>query len=155
MSTFPHEELFLFPFPCQAWSVPEVLRPLYESSTVLAQKSTMAVRIVQHLELIVRLWSFASLMYLILVLLFSHTQALRQLRQMAQDISQTNISNWGRRPAALRALGHRLSRSGYSTSHESAFSCIWHLMCTIFLVMDQGIQRGSEWIRWWGVDVAR
>ncbi|KAH6781357.1 Homeobox-leucine zipper family protein / lipid-binding START domain-containing protein [Perilla frutescens var. frutescens] len=62
----------------EAWSVPEVLRPLYESSTVLAQKTTMA--------------------------------ALRQLRQMAQDISQTNISNWGRRPAALRALSHRLSR---------------------------------------------
>ncbi|XP_057797243.1 homeobox-leucine zipper protein ATHB-15-like isoform X2 [Salvia miltiorrhiza] len=62
----------------EAWSVPEVLRPLYESSTVLSQKATMA--------------------------------ALRQLRQMAQDISQTNISNWGRRPAALRALGHRLSR---------------------------------------------
>ena len=27
----------------QPWSVPEVLRPLYESSTVLAQKMTMAV----------------------------------------------------------------------------------------------------------------
>lgn len=28
----------------QAWSVPEVLRPLYESSKVLAQKTTIAVR---------------------------------------------------------------------------------------------------------------
>jgi len=28
----------------QPWKVPEVLRPLYESSTVLAQKVTMAVR---------------------------------------------------------------------------------------------------------------
>jgi hypothetical protein len=29
----------------QPWSVPEVLRPLYESSTLLAQKTTMAVRL--------------------------------------------------------------------------------------------------------------
>lgn len=28
----------------QAWSVPEVLRPLYESSKVVAQKMTIAVR---------------------------------------------------------------------------------------------------------------
>ena len=28
----------------QAWSVPEVLRPLYESSKILAQKMTIAVR---------------------------------------------------------------------------------------------------------------
>ncbi|KAL8056137.1 hypothetical protein ABFX02_04G099900 [Erythranthe guttata] len=63
----------------EAWNVPEVLRPLYESSTVLAQKVTMA--------------------------------ALRHLKQIAQDISQSsNVSNWGRRPAALRALSHRLSR---------------------------------------------
>ncbi|KAL0319297.1 UNVERIFIED_CONTAM: Homeobox-leucine zipper protein ATHB-15 [Sesamum angustifolium] len=62
----------------EAWSVPEVLRPLYESSTVLAQRITMA--------------------------------ALRQLRQIAQDISQSSATNWGRRPAALRALSHRLSR---------------------------------------------
>ncbi|KAL0354636.1 UNVERIFIED_CONTAM: Homeobox-leucine zipper protein ATHB-15 [Sesamum radiatum] len=62
----------------EAWGVPEVLRPLYESSTVLAQRITMA--------------------------------ALRQLRQIAQDISQSSVTNWGRRPAALRALSHRLSR---------------------------------------------
>ncbi|KAL9156845.1 hypothetical protein ABFS82_09G106500 [Erythranthe guttata] len=62
----------------EAWSVPEVLRPLYESSTMLAQKITMA--------------------------------ALRQLRQIAQDNSQSSVTNWGRRPAALRALSHRLSR---------------------------------------------
>ncbi|CAM8886297.1 unnamed protein product [Rhodiola kirilowii] len=59
-------------------SVPEVLRPLYESSTLLAQKTTMA--------------------------------ALRQLRQISQEISQPAVSNWGRRPAALRALSQRLSR---------------------------------------------
>ncbi|KAJ6715293.1 CLASS III HD-ZIP PROTEIN CNA1 [Salix viminalis] len=62
----------------EPWSVPEVLRPLYESSTVLAQKTTMA--------------------------------ALRQLRQIAQEASQSNVTNWGRRPAALRALSQRLSR---------------------------------------------
>ncbi|GER52114.1 homeobox-leucine zipper protein HOX32 [Striga asiatica] len=61
-----------------AWNVPEVLRPLYESPAVLAQKTTIA--------------------------------ALRQLRQMAHDISQSSVTNWGRRPAALRALSHRLSR---------------------------------------------
>ncbi|KAL2939892.1 Homeobox-leucine zipper protein ATHB-15 [Bienertia sinuspersici] len=62
----------------EPWSVPEVLRPLYESSTVIAQKTTMA--------------------------------ALRQLRQIAQEVSQPTVSNWGRRPAALRALSQRLSR---------------------------------------------
>ncbi|KAF5726863.1 Homeobox-leucine zipper family protein / lipid-binding START domain-containing protein isoform 1 [Tripterygium wilfordii] len=62
----------------EPWSVPEVLRPLYESSTVLAQKTTMA--------------------------------ALRQLRQISQEVSQTNITGWSRRPAALRALSQRLSR---------------------------------------------
>ncbi|KAK4756480.1 hypothetical protein SAY87_006607 [Trapa incisa] len=63
----------------EPWSVPEVLRPLYELSTMLAQKTTMA--------------------------------AMRQLRQMAQEVSQSNVSSgWGRRPAALRALSQRLSR---------------------------------------------
>ncbi|KAL9251845.1 Homeobox-leucine zipper protein ATHB-15-like protein [Drosera capensis] len=59
-------------------NVPEVLRPLYESSTVLAQKTTMA--------------------------------ALRHLRQIAQEVSQPNVSYWGRRPAALRALSLKLNR---------------------------------------------
>ncbi|XP_058115057.1 homeobox-leucine zipper protein ATHB-15-like [Magnolia sinica] len=62
----------------EPWSVPEVLRPLYESSTVLAQKTTMA--------------------------------ALRQLRQIAQDVSPSTVTGWGRRPAALRGLSQRLSR---------------------------------------------
>ncbi|XP_022854559.1 homeobox-leucine zipper protein ATHB-8-like, partial [Olea europaea var. sylvestris] len=59
-------------------SVPEVLRPLYESSTLLAQRTTLA--------------------------------ALRHLRQVSQEVSQPNVTGWGRRPAALRALGQRLSR---------------------------------------------
>ncbi|KAG8657293.1 homeobox-leucine zipper protein ATHB-8 isoform X2 [Manihot esculenta] len=62
----------------EPWSVPEVLRPLYESSTLLAQKTTMA--------------------------------ALRHLRQISQEVSQPNVSGWGRRPAALRALSQRLSK---------------------------------------------
>ncbi|XP_077217938.1 homeobox-leucine zipper protein ATHB-15-like isoform X2 [Tasmannia lanceolata] len=62
----------------EPWSVPEVLRPLYESSTVLAQKMTMA--------------------------------AIRQLRQIAQELSNSTITDSGRRPAALQALSQRLSR---------------------------------------------
>ncbi|KAI4386996.1 hypothetical protein MLD38_004865 [Melastoma candidum] len=62
----------------EPWSVPEVLRPLYESPIMLAQKTTMA--------------------------------ALRQLRQIAQEVSQPNAAGWGRRPAVLRALSQRLSR---------------------------------------------
>ncbi|KAJ0436619.1 putative transcription factor & lipid binding HD-SAD family [Helianthus annuus] len=62
----------------EASSVPEVLRPLYESSAVLAQKATM--------------------------------MALRQLRQIALEASQSSTPNGGRRPAALRALSQRLSR---------------------------------------------
>ncbi|KAA8521850.1 hypothetical protein F0562_012528 [Nyssa sinensis] len=62
----------------EPWSVPEVLRPLYESSTLLAQRTTMA--------------------------------ALRQLRQISQEVSQPNVTSWGRRPAALRALSQRLSK---------------------------------------------
>lgn len=39
------EIMFLLTFLCpfQAWTVPEVLRPLYESSKVVAQKMTIAV----------------------------------------------------------------------------------------------------------------
>ncbi|KAK4745535.1 hypothetical protein SAY87_011847 [Trapa incisa] len=62
----------------EPWSVPEVLRPLYESSTLLAQRTTMA--------------------------------ALRHLRQISQEVSQPNVTGWERRPAALRALGQRLSK---------------------------------------------
>lgn len=37
-------------------------------------------------------------------------QALRNLRQISQEVSQPNSNGWGRRPAALRALGQRLSK---------------------------------------------
>ncbi|XP_060208354.1 homeobox-leucine zipper protein ATHB-15-like isoform X1 [Lycium barbarum] len=62
----------------EPWSVPEVLRPLYESSMLLSQRTTMA--------------------------------ALRHLRQISQEISHPTVTGWGRRPAALRALGQRLSK---------------------------------------------
>ncbi|GAA0154982.1 homeodomain transcription factor [Lithospermum erythrorhizon] len=69
----------------EAWSVPEVLRSLYESASALAQRATMA--------------------------------ALRQLRQVAQEVTQTNVTNWGRRPAVLRALSQRLSRYNSENGH--------------------------------------
>jgi hypothetical protein len=43
-------------------------------------------------------------------------QALRQLRQIAHEVSQSNVTGWGRRPAALRALSQRLSRLTYSSN---------------------------------------
>ncbi|OVA20248.1 Homeobox domain [Macleaya cordata] len=79
----------------EPWSVPEVLRPLYESSTVLAQKTTMA--------------------------------ALRQLRQIAQEVSQSTVTGWGRQPAALRALSQRLSR-GFNEAVNGFTDEGWSLM---------------------------
>ncbi|XP_043705021.1 homeobox-leucine zipper protein ATHB-15 [Telopea speciosissima] len=81
----------------EPWSVPEVLRPLYESSTVLAQKTTMA--------------------------------ALRQLKQIAQEVSQPTVSGWGRRPAALRALSQRLSR-GFNEALNGFTDEGWSVMGT-------------------------
>ncbi|KAF8400883.1 hypothetical protein HHK36_014186 [Tetracentron sinense] len=79
----------------EPWSVPEVLRPLYESSTVLAQKTTMA--------------------------------ALRQLRQIAQEVSQSTVTGWGRQPAALRALSQRLSR-GFNEALNGFTDEGWSIM---------------------------
>ncbi|XP_077209925.1 homeobox-leucine zipper protein ATHB-15-like [Tasmannia lanceolata] len=79
----------------EQWSVPEVLRPLYESSTALAQKTTMA--------------------------------ALRQLRQIAQEVSNPTITGWGRRPAALRGLSQRLSR-GFNEALNGFTDEGWSMM---------------------------
>ncbi|GMI77988.1 INCURVATA 4, CORONA [Hibiscus trionum] len=79
----------------EPWSVPEVLRPLYESSTILAQKTTMA--------------------------------ALRQLRQISQEVSQSNSTGWGRRPAALRAISQRLSR-GFNEAVNGFTDEGWSMM---------------------------
>ncbi|KAA3459555.1 homeobox-leucine zipper protein ATHB-8-like [Gossypium australe] len=68
-----------------------------ESSTLLAQKTTMA--------------------------------ALRHLRQISQEISQPNVTGWGRRPAALRALSQKLSKgfneavNGFTDEGWSMLEC--------------------------------
>ncbi|CAM0880259.1 unnamed protein product [Alopecurus aequalis] len=62
----------------EPWSVPEVVRPLYESSAIVAQKMSMA--------------------------------ALRYLRQVAHEDTNSVITGWGRQPAALRALSQKLTR---------------------------------------------
>ncbi|CAA2965472.1 homeobox-leucine zipper ATHB-15 [Olea europaea subsp. europaea] len=54
-------------------------------------------------------------------------EALRQLRQIAQDVSQSSVTNWGRRPAALRALSHRLSR-GFNEALNGFSDDGWSLM---------------------------
>ncbi|XP_030530590.2 homeobox-leucine zipper protein ATHB-8 isoform X1 [Rhodamnia argentea] len=79
----------------EPWSVPEVLRPLYESSTLLAQRTTMA--------------------------------ALRHLRQLSQEVSQPNVTGWGRRPAALRALGQRLSK-GFNEAVNGFMDDGWSML---------------------------
>ncbi|KAL2940111.1 Homeobox-leucine zipper protein ATHB-8 [Bienertia sinuspersici] len=79
----------------EPWRVPEVLRPLYESSTLLSQRTTMA--------------------------------ALRQLRQISQEISQPNVTGFGRRPAALRALSQRMSR-GFNEAVNGFMDEGWSMM---------------------------
>ncbi|KVH90325.1 hypothetical protein Ccrd_007660 [Cynara cardunculus var. scolymus] len=82
-------------FDLESARVPEVLRPLYESSTLLAQRTTMA--------------------------------ALRQLRQISQEISQPMAVSWGRRPAALRAIGQRMSK-GFNEAINGFTDEGWSLM---------------------------
>ncbi|KVI05934.1 Homeodomain-containing protein, partial [Cynara cardunculus var. scolymus] len=53
--------------------------------------------------------------------------ALRQLRQIAQEASQSSTPNWGRRPAALRALSQRLSR-GFNEALNGFSDEGWSLM---------------------------
>ncbi|KAK1312495.1 Homeobox-leucine zipper protein ATHB-15 [Acorus calamus] len=79
----------------EPWSVPEVLRPLYESSTVLAQKTTLA--------------------------------ALRHLRQITHEVTNSNNTGWGRQPVALRALSQRLSR-GFNEALNGFTDEGWSLM---------------------------
>ena len=51
-------------------------------------------------------------------------QALRHLRQISQEISQPNVTGWGRRPAALRALSQKLSKYvHFSTRHNLQCMC--------------------------------
>lgn len=86
---------------------------------MLAQKTTMAVRFL-HFSVITVLW---FILFFVKELVdnvnhavisipksFHIVQALRQLRQIALEASQSTVTGWGRRPAALRALSQRLSR---------------------------------------------
>ncbi|CAH1429992.1 unnamed protein product [Lactuca virosa] len=79
----------------ESGNVPEVLRPLYDSSTLLAQRTTLA--------------------------------ALRQLRQISQEISQPMVTSWGRRPSALRSLGQRMSR-GFNEAINGFSDEGWSIM---------------------------
>ncbi|KAK9102329.1 hypothetical protein Sjap_019583 [Stephania japonica] len=54
-------------------------------------------------------------------------EALRHLRQIAQEVSQSNVTGWGRRPAALRALSQRLSR-GFNEAVNGFTDEGWSLM---------------------------
>ncbi|KAI3803387.1 hypothetical protein L1987_31538 [Smallanthus sonchifolius] len=56
-------------------------------------------------------------------------EALRQLRQIAQEVSQASTPNWGRRPAALRALSQRLSR-GFNEAVNGFADEGWSLLGT-------------------------
>lgn len=81
-----------------------MLRPLYESSAMLAHKTTMAVRVCSYLHCGYQDDEQHN------DICFVSFQALCHLRQIAQEVSQPNLTNSGRRPAALRALRQRLSR---------------------------------------------
>ena len=75
---------------------------------MLAQKTTMMVQL--HSFLISLSFILASIVLLNVpksACLFM--QALRQLRQIAQEASQSS-ANWSQRPVALRALSQRLNR---------------------------------------------
>ena len=92
----------------QAWSVPEVLRPLYESSKILAQKTTVAVRTygcVGSFYLVVSYPCCCSYILLIFCM-----QALRHIRQIAQETSGEIQYGGGRQPAVLRTFSQRLCR---------------------------------------------
>ena len=87
----------------QPWSVPEVLRPLYESPKILAQKTTIAVSLIGYLSSISLVIYHQSHFHIF--------QALRHLTQIAQEISGEVPYGGGRQPAVLRAFSQRLSRS--------------------------------------------
>lgn len=81
-----------------------MLRPLYESSTLLSQRTTLAVGLIDIMHIFSHMIKNCNSCFVV------SSQALRQLRQISQEVSQPNVTGWGRRPAALRALGQRLSR---------------------------------------------
>lgn len=98
--------MYLLCFFIQAWSVPEVLRPLYESSKILAQKMTMAVRFSFFLH--IACFTLCHLRYSMYSLFC--IQALRHIRQIAQETNGEIQCSGGRQPVVLRALSQRLCR---------------------------------------------
>ncbi|KAL6559917.1 Homeobox-leucine zipper protein ATHB-15 [Orobanche gracilis] len=89
------------------------------------------IHIVDHMNLEMREVfprCYVHSMNLLRCLLKSSLLALRQLRQIAHDISQSSVTNWGRRPAALRALSHRLSR-GFNEALTGFVEDGWSLIC--------------------------
>jgi hypothetical protein len=102
-----------------------VLRPLYESSAVLAQKTTIGVRFCQcenHPSLIfmyiIAIWrikihsicSRENVLYTSSSQFVGLVQALRHLRRLAQEASDTVGLRTGQQPAVLRGLSQRLAR---------------------------------------------
>uniref|UniRef100_A0A0E0AEH6 START domain-containing protein n=1 Tax=Oryza glumipatula TaxID=40148 RepID=A0A0E0AEH6_9ORYZ len=73
----------------EPWSVPEVVRPLYESSALVAQKISMAS---------------------------CKIQSLRCLRQVAYKDTRSVITGWGRKLAALHALSQKAHHVGLLNS---------------------------------------
>ena len=65
---------------------------------------------------------------------FLFVQALRQLRQIAQEASQSSAANWGQRPVALRALSQRLSR--YFVLLLSQHACVMSACSDLFVVAE-------------------
>ncbi|CAL5343482.1 unnamed protein product [Camellia sinensis] len=49
------------------------------------------------------------------------------MRQIAQEVSQSNVTNWSRRPTVLRALSQRLSR-GFNEALNGFTDEGWSMM---------------------------
>lgn len=67
-------------------------------------------------------------------------QALRHLRQIVHEVSQSTVTGWGRRPAALRALSQRLSRLASSIFLKLFFTSFGILVRKMIVVNLQGFQ---------------
>jgi len=111
----------------QPWSVPEVVRPLYESSAMVAQKMSMAVQHHELQSLLLLLHGTSNLWTDFFCC--CKIQALRYLRQVAHEDTHSVITGWGRQPAALRALSQKLTRLG---SWTVPTECWWFLSWIFF-----------------------
>jgi len=84
-----------------------VLRPIYESSQMVAQRLTIAVSIVL---LIHDVGFYCKLWQTNVINIMAFVQALRYIRQVAQETSGEVVYSMGRQPAVLRTFSQRLSR---------------------------------------------